>query len=320
MTRNLSPKDLALVIGVSESSLKRWVDEGRLVAARTAGGHRRIALHEAIRFIRETNATLSRPDLLGLTDLTAAPISAVASGSGEAALLKALQNGNAEQARGLIMAQFLGQRSFSAVCDGPIAHAMHRIGEIWRHNDSGIMVEHRATEIVIDAIHQIRATLTPVPADAPVSVGAAAPDDPYILPSLMAATALMECGYRDVNLGPNLPIDALITAVREHRPALVWLSCSVMLDRSNLPDQIRRLAEAAAAADASLVLGGRGIAGHALPPLPSTHVVASMSELAAFARALKVGKPRSVHEPSPSAPHAAASLGHHTGARARARS
>ena len=58
MRHVLSPKELAQAIGVSESSLKRWADEGLLRATRTAGGHRRIPLAEAIRFLRDTQATL----------------------------------------------------------------------------------------------------------------------------------------------------------------------------------------------------------------------------------------------------------------------
>ena len=65
----LTPKDLADAIGASESSLRRWVDSGRVKMSRTAGGHRRIPLAEAIRFIRETHATVVRPDLLGLGDV-----------------------------------------------------------------------------------------------------------------------------------------------------------------------------------------------------------------------------------------------------------
>jgi len=60
--RLLSPRELADALGVSESSLKRWVDAGKITAARTEGGHRRIALQEAVRFIRETGAPLARPE------------------------------------------------------------------------------------------------------------------------------------------------------------------------------------------------------------------------------------------------------------------
>jgi len=39
--RQLSPRELAEALGVSESSLKRWVDAGKIAASRTEGGHRR---------------------------------------------------------------------------------------------------------------------------------------------------------------------------------------------------------------------------------------------------------------------------------------
>ena len=71
MKRLLSPKELADAIGVSESSLKRWADAGRLQVARTEGGHRRIPIAEAVRFIRDTGAVVVRPDLLGLVGVPA---------------------------------------------------------------------------------------------------------------------------------------------------------------------------------------------------------------------------------------------------------
>src|SRR5688500_324070 len=67
----LTPKELADAIGASESSLRRWVDRGRLPVSRTAGGHRRIPLATAIRFIRETGATVVRPELLGFDEVPA---------------------------------------------------------------------------------------------------------------------------------------------------------------------------------------------------------------------------------------------------------
>ena len=65
----LTPKELAEVIGASESSLRRWVDAGSIRMSRTTGGHRRIPVAEAIRFIRESGATVVRPDLLGLEEI-----------------------------------------------------------------------------------------------------------------------------------------------------------------------------------------------------------------------------------------------------------
>ena len=62
----VTPKQVAQAIDVSESSLKRWADEGLLLVSKTAGGHRRISITAAIRFIRERQLELVRPDILGL--------------------------------------------------------------------------------------------------------------------------------------------------------------------------------------------------------------------------------------------------------------
>ncbi|MCA9674189.1 MAG: helix-turn-helix domain-containing protein, partial [Myxococcales bacterium] len=93
--RMLSPRELADALGVSESSLKRWVDAGRIRAARTEGGHRRIRLSEAVRFIRDSGTPIVRPELLDMPELAAAEREA-----GDDAFLRYLVEGDARAARG----------------------------------------------------------------------------------------------------------------------------------------------------------------------------------------------------------------------------
>src|SRR5690349_24658833 len=66
----LSPKQVARAIGVSESSLKRWCDSGRIPMARTAGGHRRMRLADVVRFVRDEGQPLVAPEVLGLPSVT----------------------------------------------------------------------------------------------------------------------------------------------------------------------------------------------------------------------------------------------------------
>src|SRR3954454_9469853 len=89
----LTPKELADVIGASESSLRRWVDAGSIRMSRTAGGYRRIPLAEVIRFIRESGATVVRPDLLGLEDVARAAEAGEPGGADDQKLFEALAAG-----------------------------------------------------------------------------------------------------------------------------------------------------------------------------------------------------------------------------------
>jgi excisionase family DNA binding protein len=312
----LSPKQLAEVIGVSESSLKRWADQGKLQAVRTAGGHRRIPVTEAIRFARAGRMPILKPAALGLPELQAgrAGDSTDADRLGEL-LFEHLQRGEAEPVRGTILELYLAGRSIAWICDGPLRQAMARIGELYHHDPRGIHLEHRATDICLRTLHLLRSVIGPGagPAAAPVSgdgleaghsdvagedgeprqsdepaplaIGAAVSGDPYQMPSLMAACTLQELGFEAVNLGPDLPIASLLSAAEDYHPRLVWLACSVPGVAPAASAAID-LAERLAAQHAALALGGRGFDAMAGLAHPNLHHCGTMRELAAFARGL----------------------------------
>jgi excisionase family DNA binding protein len=291
MTKSLSPKDLARAVGVSESSVKRWADDGLIQAARTAGGHRRIALSEAVRYIRASGLPIADPTALGITDLSHAPSQESRNGDSiDQPLVDAITNGHVELARGLVVSMYLSGRSVGEICDGPITRAMHGVGDLWKHTDVGIIIEHRATDICLQALNQLRSLLPAPTADAPAATGGTPEGDPYILPSLMAATVLAEQGWREENLGPAVPLDLMFQAVEQHDASLAWLSVSVDLPASPLAEQILELASKLAERDAILVVGGR-----LMPPRPmilndNISVVGSMCELAAFVRGLRTAR------------------------------
>ncbi|MBB6429586.1 hypothetical protein [Algisphaera agarilytica] len=295
MKQSLSPKELAQVIGVSESSLKRWADDGRVRVTRTAGGHRRITLQEAVRFAREAHMPIVRPELLGIHQAGKLSSQARPVTAEKAAVMleKMLVNGHTDEARGLLLDLFLKGKSLAWICDGPINLAMARIGEIWAHNSKGIYIEHNAIDVCIHALTQMRLLITPpalsdaVPEDEPArpyALGGGPPNDPYLLGSLMAACICAEAGYNDINLGANLPLESLAEATEEYHPKLVWLSCSYT-EAAPSPKAIDQLAEQLGTLGAKLVVGGqagpRGDGGS-----ENLCVCDSMGELSAFAKGL----------------------------------
>jgi len=297
---HLSPREVGEAIGVSKSSMKRWVDEGKIRAPKTAGGHRRISLEEVIRFLRETGMPLKNPSAIGLTDVAAAKqaFDGLDASDRRRAVVDALKEGHAACFRGYLLSRFLEGQSVAELCDGPVTHGLYEIGELWRHNLGGIVVEHRATDICIEALNHLRAMLPPPEPDAPVAIGGAGPDDPYILPSLMASLVLMSLGWRAVNLGANTPLDALALAAEETGAQLVWLSLSVIPDNPEnqastrhaethhrLERQIRTLVDRLATLPARLVLGGRGapavFRADALKPVTLARGMADLAEIGA---------------------------------------
>ena len=287
MKQVLSPKELALAIGVSESSVKRWADDGVLRATRTAGGHRRIPIAEAIRFVRQSEATLVRAELLGLPDVEAVSGHLPARADEGEALYGFLREGAAKEARGLVMSMYLSGRSVADIGDGPVREALQRLGEIWRHEPQGVFIEHRATDICIQAINQLRMVVE-IPDDGPVAVGGAPEGDPYLIPSLMTAAVFAAEGFQAINLGANTPAPSLRYAAEHHHARLVWVSATGFDNAETLRGYVEGLSDELKALGASLVLGGRatGIIG----PIARRNVLvcASMAELVAFVRGLRL--------------------------------
>jgi MerR family transcriptional regulator, light-induced transcriptional regulator len=269
--RHLSPRELADALGVSESSLKRWVDAGKITAFRTEGGHRRITVSEAVRFIRESQVPIARPDVLGLPDVAVPQRVANAS-----ELLPFLLDGDVVGARAFLLTRFLAGASIAELADGPIRAAMHALGELWRHEETGIFVEHRGTDTCLQAIGYLRHMID-APVNAPIAIGAGPEDDPYAIPPVLASMVTTVAGFRTMNLGPDTPLPALQQAVAHHRPRLVWISASTPIN----PSRARAISRWLATLDTLTIVGGRH--GEALADAPNVQYLPTMTELATVA-------------------------------------
>jgi methanogenic corrinoid protein MtbC1 len=287
MERLLTTKELGRAIGASESSLRRWTDGGAIRTARTVGGHRRIALSEAVRFIRATGATVVDPSALGVDELASA--GATADDAGER-LYAALRDGDAARTRGVVLALYLGGRTVAAIGDGPLRAAMDRLGTGWEHDPSRILVEHRATDLCVAAIAMLRQLTPAADAAAPLAIGGAPQGDPYVAPSAIVAAVLAEEGFRETNFGPHSPVELLAPAARDRGARLVWLSVTAEPG----PDARRaigRLARDLGKANVSLAVGGRGAAGLGRLRSPGVRVLDSLEALAAFGREIRGARP-----------------------------
>lgn len=309
MKQMLSPKEMASAIGVSESSLKRWADDGRIRVVRTMGGHRRISLQEAVRFARSSNLPVLRPQVLGLPEVER--VRARRDDRGEDAgdlLTRRLLSGNAEESRAIILDLYLSGRSVGHICDEPIRRAMEKVGELWEHDPTGIAVEHRATDICIQSLNVLRYLIEQPGASSesgggaeadqeggeavsvrPRAIGGAPGGDPYLLPSIMATCVLAEAGFEAINLGPDTPLETLALSVSQQRPSVAWLSSSTEHAHFAKGD-LDKLTAAASEAGCEVVVGGR--CAPVLKRQPGVHVFASMSELSGYAHARVQAGPR----------------------------
>ena len=290
MKQLLSPKDLARATGVSESSLKRWADSGRLECTRTAGGHRRIPLAEAVRFIRESSISVVDPSMLGITMQNRPSQSTEESNEYFSDLV---MSGREDDAIGYLSSEYLSGNSFASLCDGPVRHCLERVGHAWAQTSDGqeknvrIAEEHRSVDIILQGLQQLR-RIVQSPDTAPVAIGGAPPGDPYLVPSLCAALSLLGDGWRTANLGPSSPFEVLRTAAVRAKAKLVWVSISVESPQDSVRQGLEMLSETMLSMNGSVVVGGRKLPEELTRGIPGVHAATTMREMVLFSRGLRV--------------------------------
>lgn len=224
----LSTAAAARALGVGVSTIKRWVDEGVLPAHRTSGGHRKLLRAEILSLARQ--GKLPSVDIAPLLP-DASPARQFDPASLRTALTQATFSGDEPRIRELFRRARTAAMPLDILADQVIAPVMQRVGHEWECQRIDVWQEHRGTHLIAAGLHNWLGELTPPAShDRPLAIGAAPAGDPYLLGLLLAQMALIESGWRVVNLGPNTPLSSLTAAVERLRPRLVWISVSHLVD------------------------------------------------------------------------------------------
>lgn len=235
-----SPKQVADRLGVSESSVKRWLDQGTVPILRTAGGHRRVSQESVDQLLEQLKTTSGFPRLSELGD-EAAPNLGVADlpvgidwrGKAIEELAEtfriSLIDGDEQTCRRLIDSLIDRGHSPSTAADLLITPAMHGFGHLWERGDLSIYQERRACGIAMELLAALKRQL-PVKPSGPIAIGGAPEGDQYQLPTAMVELALTECGWNAKSLGCNLPMSEFAAAVGEYHPRVLWISISWLID------------------------------------------------------------------------------------------
>lgn len=283
MKTQVSPKQLARAIQVSESSIKRWCDQGAISTVRTAGGHRRIGMTDVMRFLRDHRYAIVRPEVLGLpatTGRTAWVLDRAESGFREALLV-----GDEDLARQILFDLWLAKHELTTILDGVVTAALHGIGDRWSCGEAEVYQERRGCEICLRLLHELRMLTPPPVARRGLAMGGTPEGDMYLIPNAMVELILRNTGWETIALGAGLPFATLRAALLEHRPQLFWLSVSHLRDEAEFLAGWSELC-ATAPVDVTFVVGGQALTERLRRKIPQASCCGNLTELEALAKSL----------------------------------
>ncbi len=276
----LSTPQAAEALGVSVSTVKRWVDEGVLPAHRTAGGHRKVLRAEVLALTRE--GTLPRADLAVLSVSSprdqGADLELFA-----ASLLDALLRGRGSEASSIIHRAYDSGVAIETLADQVISPVMTKVGHEWETSRIDVWQEHRGTQLCAAALYDLKHDLEArAERNRPIAIGGTPEGDPYLLATLLAQLVLLDAGWEAINLGPNTPLPSLTKAIRELRPRLLWLSVSYLEDPAGFLGAYRDLYHAAEQQGVPVAVGGPAMTEPIRSALPYTTFGDGLTHLAAL--------------------------------------
>ncbi len=192
------------------------------------------------------------------------------------------------EARGLLIGWYLEGVAIAGLADGPLRTALEVLGDLWhcegKEGEEGIAIEHRATDICLQAVNHLRLLLPSAGEEAPLAIGGS--PDVYLLGTQVASAVMAEGGWRNVNLGAQTPLHVLARSVETLRPRLVWLSLTDEDATHGLGDGVESLLKSVELTGGMLIVGGRCHREAHLPAHPRLRKGDTMADLASFARGL----------------------------------
>ena len=280
----LTPRQVAQAIGMSESSLKRWCDSGAIPTRRTVGGHRRLPVAGVMRFLREKQFELKQPTLLGLPAGLKNP--KLEPEALKSQLLDHLMEGDSDAVSRLGVETLLASPSLPTMFDDVLAPVLYELGRLWHRGELEVFRERSAITMVRRLLHELRRLIVlPEPA-APLAIGATLEGDHYEVAVHMGELVLADVGWRAVAIGSNLPTTTVADAFDRMKPSLLWLSLSHVVEVEDFVTGYSALYDRAMELGIAVTVGGAALT----PPLRSriraTAFGSSMRELAELGRGL----------------------------------
>jgi excisionase family DNA binding protein len=277
----LATVDVARLFNVTETTVKRWADDGTLRCHKTPGGHRKFPMRNIVEFAERNKFEPVGVLVLPKQDDLGASIQMAILGRDFPALVKAFVEKALSPNRTdlYLFFSYLYEHRIALweIYDNVLCPGMRQIGERWQRGEIGINQEHRASYETLDALARLQSEIYVKPDNGKSAVFACPGEELHEIGLRSAAYIFEAEGWTTHYIGARTPTDAVVSAIRDSHPLVLALSVTYPSDPQRSLEDLRHLSATVHAMGVSAVVGGTGIP-------PGTREISSVDAVLGSAR------------------------------------
>jgi MerR family transcriptional regulator, light-induced transcriptional regulator len=284
----LATKEVAALMNVTETTIKRWADAGELDCVKTLGGHRKFAMQEVIEFARQHSypitGVLSPEMAQGDREVLEFSLQMKNYHKISQILLDEALHGERKRVMELLIYVLKHGISMSTIGDEIIRPAMVEIGEMWASGKLKINEEHIASHALLEAIILLSPELYRKPPNGLLAICACAEEEYHEIGLRILAYVLESEGWTVHYIGANTPFDTIRELFKTMKPDLVCLSYTRKSPAEHFIGKIKSLGTLVHSHKSSFVVGGFFAGNHAPKDFHCDHIATSAHDTVSFLR------------------------------------
>ncbi len=300
MTSTLSTKELASLFSVTETTIKRWTDEGEIPCIKTLGGHRKFRMKDVVEFgekrgypvIGTIPPSLTRRQYemleFSVQTLNYKKISDI--------FFEEAMQLDRTGLHSLLSYLYKHRISFGVIGDEIIRPAMVRVGELWTEGKLEINQEHRISQLIVESLILLSPELHRKPSNGLSVVCAAAEGEHHEIGLRILAYTLESEGWTVHNIGANTPFNTLHSFIKAMTPNVVCLSTTLQHPKKDIIEHIQNTGRLCHSRKAAFLIGGFFAYSWKTKDFNCDHICTSTHDAVAFLKArfqLKPGPKKS---------------------------
>ena len=254
--------EVANIMGVNPSTIKRWADSGKILCYKTRGGHRKFHLKHLRDFVKsdkKNSSNVNLPTLIGKNDKIIKAVESADSKKLSKFIYNRLIEGDKNKFLTLTNSLIIKGFPYYFIFDEIIIPTLINIGKQWQKGKISITKEHLASELIRKFLLSIDNKVI----NSKVSVNAfcfTLTQDSHDLPLSMAEVIFNQTeSVFTFNLGANLPADDFINESLKIKPHFVFISIVYIHNKKIIEKEVDKILNKFKNSDTHIFLSGKGI-------------------------------------------------------------